>query len=179
MKPQLEDVVMELTSESSLVSIFPFSVHYFEGNVLVWRPSRDSEDAILSIVHWQQFEGWCGGLVNQVRIEDVELVSLHNFGRRIVKVVVGLIVFVPLKPSVNSVEISRLPRSVLVTPLVTLLQSTLNTECSFIITHSLLRLLLQSFLFRCQNIFNLKIFKFKLVYQHHIIMSLQYQPWNP
>ena len=142
MKPQLEDVIMELTSKASFVSIFPFPVHYFEGNVLVGRTSRYTEDAIFPIFYWQQFECWCRGLVDQVRIEDVELVSLNNLGGRIVKVVMSLIVFIPLKPCVNSVEISWFPWSVLVAPLVTLFQGTFNTKCGFIITHTFLGFLL-------------------------------------
>lgn len=55
-------------------------------------------------------------LVNKVRIEDVELVSLHNLRRRVIMIIVGLIVLVPLVSGVNTVEIFRLSRSVLVMP---------------------------------------------------------------
>ena len=50
-------------------------------------------------------------LVDEVRIEDVKLVALHNLWRGIVDVVVGLVVLVPLEAGVNAVEVARLPRS--------------------------------------------------------------------
>lgn len=40
-------------------------------------------------------------LVYQVRIEYIELVSLHDLGRWIIHIVMRLIVLVPFKPSVN------------------------------------------------------------------------------
>jgi hypothetical protein len=41
-------------------------------------------------------------LVNEVWVEDVEFVSLNNLGGRVVHVIMGLVIFVPLKSSVNS-----------------------------------------------------------------------------
>ncbi len=65
----------------------------------------DFEDAEVPVVCGD--EGELGGepLVYEVGIEDVELVSLHNLRRRVVEVVVGLVVLVPLEPSVNTIEI--------------------------------------------------------------------------
>ena len=40
---------------------------------------------------------WGFSFINQVRIEDVELVPLYNFGWRIVHIIMGLIVFVPFE----------------------------------------------------------------------------------
>lgn len=54
-------------------------------------------------------------LVSQVQVEDIELVPLHYFGRRVVSVVMSLIVFVPLEPSFDRVEVSGLQRLELVT----------------------------------------------------------------
>lgn len=59
---------------------------------------------------------WSLCLVNKVRVEYIELVSLHNLRRWIVMIIVGLVVFVPLISSVNTVEILGLPWSVLVMP---------------------------------------------------------------
>ena len=137
MEPQLENIVVKLASEASLVSVLPFLVHDLECNVFIWRASHDFQDAeVSSVSGWDKFELGCGTLFYQVRIENVELVSLNYFRRRVVKVVMSLIVFIPLKASVNSVEISWLPWPVFVTPLIALLQSTFNTEHSLIFIHS-------------------------------------------
>jgi len=37
MEPQLEDIVVKLTSESTLIRVFPFSIDDFERDVLVRR----------------------------------------------------------------------------------------------------------------------------------------------
>ena len=109
-EPQLEDIVVELASESSLIAVLPLLVDNLEGDVLVWRPRRHPQNTVLSVLHRQQLELRRGSLVYQVRVENVELVSLHNLGWRVVEVVVSLVVFVPLEPGVNSVEISRFPK---------------------------------------------------------------------
>jgi len=36
MEPQLENVVVELTSETSLVGVLPLSIHDLKCDVLVW-----------------------------------------------------------------------------------------------------------------------------------------------
>ena len=45
---------------------------------------------------------WSRVLVNKIRVKYVEFVALHNLGWRVVHVVVSLVVFVPLKASVDS-----------------------------------------------------------------------------
>lgn len=42
-----------------------------------------------------------GVLVDEVRVEDVELVALHDLGRSVVHVVMSLVVLVPLKARVH------------------------------------------------------------------------------
>lgn len=54
--------------------------------------------------------------IDEIRIEDVEFISLHNFWRRVVVIVVSLIVFVPLISRANSIVILGLARSILVSP---------------------------------------------------------------
>ena len=110
MEPELEDVVVELTPEPPLVAVLPLSVDDLEGDVLVRRPRGHPENTILSVINRQQLELRRGSLVYQIWVENVELVSLHNLGWRVVEVVVSLVVFVPLETGVNSVEISRFPK---------------------------------------------------------------------
>lgn len=123
MKPELKDVILKLTTKSSLVSVLPFSVDNFEGNVFIRRSRPDKENTKVGVVFT-----WCQGvlrsssLVNQIRIEYVEFVTLYNFGRRVVNVVVSLIVLVPFKAGVDSVEIPGFSRSVLVGPFIGLLK---------------------------------------------------------
>ncbi|KYM93588.1 Putative uncharacterized protein C19orf29OS [Cyphomyrmex costatus] len=57
-----------------------------------------------------------GIFVDEVRIENVEFISLYNFRRRIVHVVVCLIVFIPLEACVHAVEVARFTWSILVGP---------------------------------------------------------------
>lgn len=59
----------------------------------------------------------CLGLIDEIRIENIELVALNNFGRRVVVVVVCLIVFVPFISHLNPVEIPRLAGTILICPL--------------------------------------------------------------
>ena len=110
MEPQLKDVVVELTPKPPLVAVLPLSVDDLEGDVLVRRPRGHPQDTILSVINRQQLELWCGSLVDQIWVENVELVSLNYLWRRVVEVVVSLVVFVPFEASVNSVEISRFPK---------------------------------------------------------------------
>ncbi len=65
----------------------------------------DLEDAEVPVVCGDEGELRGKTLVYEVGIEDVELVSLHNLRRRVVEVVVGLVVLVPLEPGVNTIEI--------------------------------------------------------------------------
>ena len=67
----------------------------------------DLEDAEVPVVGGDEGELGRERLVYEVREEDVELVSLHNLGRRVVEVVVGLVVLVPLEAGVNTIEIPR------------------------------------------------------------------------
>jgi len=95
-EPQLEDVVVELASEASLVAVLPLLVHYLEGNVLVRWPRRNSENHKLAIWSWGHLECWRLPLVDQVGVEYVEFVALDNLWRWVVKVIMGLIVLVTL-----------------------------------------------------------------------------------
>mmetsp|Transcript_2255 Transcript_2255/g.8043 ORF Transcript_2255/g.8043 Transcript_2255/m.8043 type:complete len:245 (+) Transcript_2255:651-1385(+) len=56
------------------------------------------------------------GRIDQIRVEDVKLIPLDGFRRRVIVVVMRGVVLVPLVPGVHSVEVSRFPRFVLVVP---------------------------------------------------------------
>ena len=72
----------------------------------------------------------------------IEFVSLYNFRGWIINVVMSLVVFVPLKPGVDTVEEAWLARAILVRPQELLvLRGNFYTEGRLIIIHSLSSLL--------------------------------------
>ena len=77
-EPELEDVVVELAAEAPLVPVLPLPVDDLEGDVLVGRPGRHPQDAVLALLHRQQLEHGGRTLVDQVGVEDVELVALKH-----------------------------------------------------------------------------------------------------
>ena len=99
---QLQNSFVENGLEAVLFADVPFFVYYFEGEVFVGSTSSEGDDHGFWLV-WDVVQVELGSqrLVQQVRIEDVELVALHHFGRWVVGVVVGLIVFVPFKASLD------------------------------------------------------------------------------
>ena len=77
-EPELEDVIVELAPEAPLVPVLPLPVDDLEGDVLVGRTGRHPQDAVLPLLHRQQLEHGGRTLVDQVRVEDVELVALEQ-----------------------------------------------------------------------------------------------------
>nr|Q8N1I8.1 RecName: Full=Putative uncharacterized protein encoded by CACTIN-AS1; AltName: Full=Cactin antisense RNA 1 [Homo sapiens] len=116
-KPQLEDAIGKLAAEAVAVRVFPLAVDDLESDVLVGRPRVEAQDGEILVVGagLQEVLGR-GALVDEVGVEDVELVSLHDLGRWVVKVVVRLVVLVPLEARVHAVEEARLAWPVLVGP---------------------------------------------------------------
>ena len=105
MKPKLKNIIMELTSETTLIGVIPFSVHYFEANVFIGRTSAKTNESKVSIFRTgRYFEGRSLGLIDEVGIENIELIALHHFRGRVIHIVMGLIVFIPFKSCVNSIE---------------------------------------------------------------------------
>lgn len=50
MKPELKNVVLELTSESTFVRILPFSIDYLESYVFIWWPSVKPENGEVRVI---------------------------------------------------------------------------------------------------------------------------------
>ena len=53
---------------------------------------------------------------DKIGVKDVELVTLNYLRRRIIEIIMGLVVLVPLIAGVNTIEKSRLSRSIFVSP---------------------------------------------------------------
>ena len=83
---------------------FPLTIHDSECNVLVWSSSMETNcKSIVSAVLFK-VELWSFRLISQIRVEDVEFVTLDHLGRRILRVVMHLVVFVPLVTLLDAVE---------------------------------------------------------------------------
>lgn len=139
MKPQLEDAVGKLAAEAVSMRVLPFAVDDLKSNVLIGRPGVKTQDAkVLVIGAWLKEVLRGGALVDQVWVKDIELVTLDDFGRRVVKVVVRLVVLVPLEACVYTVEEARLAWPVLVSPHVHFpSQGHLDAELGLITPHAL------------------------------------------
>lgn len=92
------------------------------------------------LVFWTGFQEvlWRGALVDQIRVKDVELVTLDDLGRGVVEVVMGLVVFVPLESRVDPVEEARFPGTVFVRPQVHFpCDGNLHAELGLVVAHAL------------------------------------------
>lgn len=138
-EPQLEDAIGELTTEAVSVRVLPLPVNNLKGNVLIWRPGVEPQNPKVFILRAGLEEVlWGRTLVNQVRVENVELVALDDLGRWVVEVVMRLVVFVPLEACVHPVEEARLPGTVLVGPQVHFTRDwELHAELSLVVAHPL------------------------------------------
>lgn len=73
--------------------VFPLFVDNRECNVFIWRSCYEHYRRYVRIIFvFNDFVGRCLGFVYEIRVEDVELVSLNNFRRWVVLIVVCLVV---------------------------------------------------------------------------------------
>lgn len=140
MEPQLEDAVSELAAEAVPMRVLPLAVDDLKRDVFVRRPGVEAQRSEVLVVRAGLQEVLRGGaLVDQIRVEDVKFVTLDDFRRRVVEVVVSLVVLVPLEARVHAVEEARFAWSVLVGPQVHLPgQGQLHAELRLVATHALL-----------------------------------------
>uniref|UniRef100_A0A8V1AHJ1 Uncharacterized protein n=1 Tax=Gallus gallus TaxID=9031 RepID=A0A8V1AHJ1_CHICK len=106
------------------------------------RPGVEAQDGeVLVVLAGLQEVLRSGAFVDEVGVEDVEFVTLHDFGRGVIEVVVGLVVFVPLEARVHAVEEARFAGPVFVGPEVRLArQRHLHAELRLVCSHALLGL---------------------------------------
>lgn len=163
---QLQDALVEAAAKAAFVprAIIPFFVEDAEGQVLVGRPAHEPDQAGIlfarrgvrlastaAILPLDLVSGRTG-LVNEVGIEDIELIALDHLGRRIVIIIVRLVVLVPVKAHLDTVEVSRLARPIFPQP------DRLHFDCDFLFSRKHLLVFLyaaRSFSFiqraRCQR----------------------------
>lgn len=113
-----EDTSAEEASESRFVSIIPFFIEDFKGEVFVGSTSRELDDAVIWVLG--RFEEVLGSLalIDELRVEDVELIALDVLGWRIIRVVMHLVVLVPIESLFDTVEVARLLGLIPARPLV-------------------------------------------------------------
>ena len=115
-KMKLQDTSLKSRFVSSSSTNFPFFVDNFKGKVFVrWTRCKTYDAEILRVGGFHNILGR-DGIVHEIRVKDVELVPLDCFGGWIVSVVMGTIVFVPIVPWFDFVQILWLSRSVFVSP---------------------------------------------------------------
>lgn len=112
----------------SLGTVIPLFVHDPESNVLVGRAGNEPDQATvvlasggkrlapLSAILSLDSEGRSSGWIDEVGVEDVELVALHDLGWRVVVVVMGLVVLVPFIAHLDAIEVEGAARLVSVGP---------------------------------------------------------------
>ena len=105
------------------ISNIPLLVHNSKRNVLVGRTGFKSDNAKLWIIGGTQNIVRSDCFIDQLLKEDIELVALHCFGRRVVQIVVRAVVNVPIVAGFNSVEKLRTTGFVFVHPVVILLRN--------------------------------------------------------
>lgn len=145
---------MKLTPKPPLIRILPLPIHNLKCDILIRRPRMEPQNRKLPILRTR-----CQKilrrpvLVDQIRIENIKLVTLHDLRWRIVHVVVRLIVLVPLEARVHPVEITGFSRSVFVRPEVDLaVESRFDGELGLVLTHSFASLALEQEFFFCCDV---------------------------
>ncbi|KAL2295051.1 hypothetical protein Nmel_018197 [Mimus melanotis] len=141
-EPELEDAIGKLAAEAMAVGILPLPVDNLEGDVLIGWPSMEAQDGkVLVVLAGLQEVLGRRALVNEVGVEDVELIALHDLGGGVVEVIVGLVVLVPLEACVHTVEEAGLAWPVLVSPQIGLAcERHLHAELRLVCAHALLGL---------------------------------------
>ena len=113
----MHDVVMKLTTEPFFVTVLPFTIDDFKGNVFIRWSGTESQDAEVFVVGTGRYGVLRRGIfVDQIRKEDVEFVALDNLRGRVVHIIMGLIVLVPLETRMDAIKITRLARTVFIRP---------------------------------------------------------------
>ena len=107
---------LKCATESALPALVPLPVDDLERHVLVRRSGAEPQYAEVVRVGLLEAVLRRGRPVDEIGVEDVELVPLHDLGGGVVVVVVGLVVRVPIVPGLDAIEVPRLAGAVLVLP---------------------------------------------------------------
>lgn len=106
---KLEDAPIEASFEPVALRHFPLFVYDSKRDVFVGNPGIEAYRQGVRRTIRLQVELRCLGPIGQVRVENVELVTLDDLRGWILTVVMSLIVLVPLIPLLDTVEEARFP----------------------------------------------------------------------
>jgi len=106
---KLEDASVERALESVPLAHLPLLVYDSEGDVLVWDARAEPDRQRVSRAIRLEVELRCARFIGQIRVENVEFVTLNDLGRRVLGVVVRLVVLIPLVALLDTVEEARFP----------------------------------------------------------------------
>ena len=101
---KLKDASIEAALEPMSFRHFPFFVDNGERDVLIWNPCTEANRQSVCRAILLQIELGRSRLVSQLWVKDVELVALDDFGGRIFRVIVSLVVLVPFVALLHRVE---------------------------------------------------------------------------
>ena len=103
---------LEGAPEAPLPTLVPLPVDDLERHILVRRAGAEAQDAEVVRVRPLQLVLRGPRPVEEVGVEHVEFVALDGLRGRVVVVVVGLVVGVPVVPGLDAVEVPRLAGTV-------------------------------------------------------------------
>jgi hypothetical protein len=103
-KVQIKNSSIKHAFEAMPLAHLPLLIYYLKCNIFIRGSSIKSNHESIRCVRGLQEVLRCFCLINQIWIENVELIALNRFGRRIIDIIMSLIVLVPLIASLNCVE---------------------------------------------------------------------------
>ena len=99
---------MKNTLKSWFLSEIPLSSLNFESNIFIWRACLEFYFTVIRTLGSLQVILRSFLFVKQLRIKNIEFISLNCFWRRIIVIIVLSIVFIPLNCDSSSVDVLRL-----------------------------------------------------------------------
>mmetsp|Transcript_199 Transcript_199/g.328 ORF Transcript_199/g.328 Transcript_199/m.328 type:complete len:204 (+) Transcript_199:220-831(+) len=124
---------LKRTPKSPLPTLIPLPIDNLKRHILIRRPSAKPQYA--KVVRIRPFQRVQRSLrpVDQVGIKNIELVALDSLGGRIVVIVMGLVVRVPIVPGLDAVEVPWFAGTVLVLPCVDETGTVFGVEVDFVV----------------------------------------------
>src|SRR5271156_1995982 len=125
-----QDALFKGTLESPvmLCTVVPIAVYNSKSDAFIWWPRVKANDTSIFFSRWSRRLTLLAsslsfnsirrslGLVDEIRVEDVEFVALNDLWWRVVMIVVGLVVLVPFVAHLDSIKILRLSWTILAHP---------------------------------------------------------------
>mmetsp|Transcript_24829 Transcript_24829/g.51962 ORF Transcript_24829/g.51962 Transcript_24829/m.51962 type:complete len:212 (-) Transcript_24829:368-1003(-) len=124
---------LERTPKSPLPTLIPLSIDNLKCDILVRRSSAKPQNTKVVRIGPFQKVFRRRRPVDEIGIKNVEFVSLHDLRGRIVVIVMGLVVGIPVVSRLDAVEVTRFTRTVLVLPRVVEGAVVFGVEVDFVV----------------------------------------------